>query len=100
MEDYFIFDEKELARIGIVCAHCDTEIIFDLDKDQAINQTTNCPRCNKELFRLALTETPQQYAWISLYKRARDAQKQNITVRLYFRKSGLAVGIFNAKEPR
>ena len=98
MEDYLVFDEKELARIGITCVNCNTEVIFDLDEDQGLKQTTNCPRCDKELFRLAVSESPQQYEWISLYKRARDAKKPNIAVHLYFRKSGLAS--FAAKEQR
>ena len=86
MEDYFIFDEKELVRIGVVCPGCGTETIFDLTRDQtATNQTKVCSGCNADLLTSFRTEAPSFYNWITYYKRARDVAK-DVALRLYFKK--------------
>lgn len=89
MEDYFIFGEKELARMGVVCSACGTEVIFDLTKDQTANQSRQCPGCDAVLLASYRTEARQDYNWITYYKKARDTQKKEAVLRFYFDKQGI-----------
>lgn len=86
MQDYFIFDETELVRIGIVCPHCNTESIFDLAKDHTANVSRDCPGCgNPKFVESFTTESRQNYSWITWYKKVRELKK-NVAVRFYFKK--------------
>ena len=76
MENYLIFDEQELVRIGAVCPDCGTEAIFDLTKDQAAHRPRVCPGCDAELVEQFQTEAKQTYNWITYYKRGRDTKKR------------------------
>jgi hypothetical protein len=70
MERPVIFEEKELAKIGIVCPVCATESIFDLSKDHTANTGRACPGCGKENFLPSFTtEARQTYNWVTYYKR-------------------------------
>ena len=87
MHDYYIFDENELERVGVVCPHCGTESIFDLTKDQTANQGRDCPGCgNRDFLESFVTEAKQVYNWITYYKRGRDIKKK-IEIRFYFKHS-------------
>ena len=86
MQDYYIFDEPELERIGFVCLGCNTESVFDLSKDQTANVARECPGCgNIKFVESFITEMKQQYNWITWYKKVRDLKK-NVGIRLYFKK--------------
>lgn len=87
VQDYAIFEESELERIGVVCPVCGTEAIFDLGKDQTANQTKPCPGCGGDLVTSFTTEARQSYNWVTYYKRGRDVKKA-VTLRFYFRRSG------------
>ena len=86
MQDYYIFDETELERIGIVCPDCNTESIFDLSKDQTANQSRSCPGCGSEKFLPSFTtEAKQNYNWVTYYKRGREIKK-GAGLRFYFKR--------------
>lgn len=86
MENYFIFDERELERVGLVCPACNTEAVFDLGKDHTAIVARECPGCGSHTFVEAFTtEAKQNYNWVTWYKKAREVKK-NVGIRLYFRK--------------
>ena len=87
MQDYFIFDEGELEKIGLVCPHCNTESLFDLSKDQTANAARSCPGCGSNDFLESFaTEVKHNYNWITWYKKVRSVKKK-VGVRLYFKRS-------------
>lgn len=86
VQDYFIFDESDLVRIGVVCPDCNTESVFDLSKDQGANVARGCPGCGKTSFvEKFTTKYSRDYNWVTWYKSALDAKK-SVGVRLYFKK--------------
>lgn len=85
MENYFIFDEQELIRIGAVCPDCGTEVVFDLTKDQTAYRPRICPGCEVELIAQFQTEARQNYNLITYYKRGRDMAKRPRLL-FYFKK--------------
>lgn len=87
MDDYFIFNETELERVGVLCPKCETEAVFDLRKDQTANETRECPGCGSTDFLVGFTtDARQNYNWITYYKRVRELKKA-VGIRLYFRKT-------------
>lgn len=85
MENYFIFDESELVRIGVVCPDCNTESVFDLGKDQTANKAHDCPGCDAEILPAFRTEARQDYNWITYYQRGRGSEKK-AKLLFYFKK--------------
>lgn len=87
MQDYHVFNEAELERIGVVCKDCNTEVIFDLTNDQTATGHKACPGCNKEL--LKSWEVPQNkiYNWVTYYKGGRDSvSSKPAEIRFYFKR--------------
>ena len=86
VQDYFIFDEPELERVGVVCPHCSTESVFDLAKEQVSHTGRECPGCgNSDFLGSFITEAKQSYNWVTYYKRVHDIKKK-VGIRLYFKK--------------
>ena len=84
--DWIGYDEAELERIGIICAGCGTEAIFDLKKDHTANASHNCPGCDQELLESFTRESTSHYNWVTYYQMGRNAKK-NPAIRFYFRRS-------------
>lgn len=86
MENYFIFDEKELARIGIVCPDCNTESVFDLSRDQAADRSRKCPGCGGEI--LPVFQSPNEYSYnaVTQYVRSLRSWEKKPKLLLYFKK--------------
>ena len=87
MDDYAVFEEGMLERIGVTCARCGTTVTYDLSEDLAVKKLT-CSYCHRVL--LDVVETidpdrgfPKQYSWLTLYKWLRSQPKEN-TIRFYF----------------
>lgn len=85
MEDYYIFDEFELLKIGVTCRECGTEVLFDMTKEQKALDA-DCPGCHKELLFKFSRRAASEYTAISEYKALRDMPKSN-AMRLYFKKN-------------
>jgi hypothetical protein len=86
MQDHYIFDEADFAKVGIVCPQCGTEAVFDLSKDQAANTSRSCPGCGyADFLELFVNEARRNYNWITWYKRLLELPKKS-SVRLYFKK--------------
>jgi hypothetical protein len=89
-EDYamrdVVFEEGQLDRIGVVCPDCDTESVFDLNRDQVSHDNKACPGCGKYDFLecFIFDANRRQDNWVTKYKRLKDTTK-NVTVRLYFK---------------
>ena len=88
MDDYAVFEEGLLERIGITCARCGTTVTYDLSEELAVTRLT-CSNCQRVLLDVVSTcidsgqGFPQQYSWLTLYKWLRGQAKEN-TIRLYF----------------
>lgn len=88
MDDYAVFEEGMLERIGITCARCGTTVTYDLSEELAVKRLT-CSNCQRVLLDVVDTCSdssrafPQQYSWLTLYKWLRSQAKEN-TIRLYF----------------
>jgi len=88
MDDYVVFEEGMLERIGVTCARCGTTVTYDLSEELAVKKLT-CSYCQRVL--LDVVDTcidsdrgfPQQYSWLTLYKWLRGQAKEN-TIRFYF----------------
>jgi DNA-directed RNA polymerase subunit RPC12/RpoP len=88
MDDYAVFEEVMLERVGVTCARCGTTVTYDLSEDLAVKQLT-CSYCERVL--LDVVDTcidpdrgfPRQYSWLTLYKWLRSQAKEN-TIRFYF----------------
>jgi hypothetical protein len=87
MQDYFIFDEKELVRIGLVCLDCNTESVFDLTRDQSAITNRGCPGCGKELVKCWATPQRQEYNWITWYRKVQMDTSKGVLVRFYFKRN-------------
>jgi hypothetical protein len=88
MDDYAVFEEGLLERIGITCARCGTTVTYDLSEELAVTRLT-CSNCQRVLLDVLDTcvdsgrRLPQQYSWLTLYKWLRAQAKEN-TILLYF----------------
>jgi hypothetical protein len=88
MDDFAVFEEGMLERIGVTCARCGTTVIYDLSEELAVRQLT-CSHCERVLLHVVDTgidcdrRLPQEYSWLSLYKWLRNQAKEN-TIRFYF----------------
>jgi DNA-directed RNA polymerase subunit RPC12/RpoP len=88
MDDYAVFEEGMLERIGITCARCGTTVSYALSEELAV-KTLRCSYCQRVLLDVVDTcldsnrRFPQQYSWLTLYKWLRSQAKEN-TIRLYF----------------
>jgi len=88
MDDYTVFEEGMLERIGVTCAGCGTTITYDLSEELAVKKLT-CSYCRRVLLEVVDTSIdidrgfPQQYSWLTLYKWLRSQAKEN-TIRFYF----------------
>ena len=88
MDDYAVFEEGMLERIGVTCARCGTTVTFDLSEELAVKKLT-CSYCQRVL--LDVVDTcidsdrgfPRQYSWLTLYKWLRGQAKGN-TISFYF----------------
>lgn len=85
MENYFIFDEQELVRIGVVCPDCNTESVFDLTKDQTAIRPRTCPGCEAEILSVQVSKDRYEYNAITAYKRLLDSDKKPRLL-FYFKK--------------
>jgi hypothetical protein len=89
MDDFVIFDESCLRKIGVTCPACHTEVVFDVSNEREPH-IVMCPGCHKnELLNLMgiellRAEFPEKFTWVTLHKWIRDHAK-DITLRLYFR---------------
>jgi hypothetical protein len=91
MQDYFIFDESELVRIGVVCLGCNTESVFDLRSKKPVITATDCPGCGKQGFLGSYTiHAKQSFNWVTLYRQALKSHKGSVGIKLYFEKQGTA----------
>jgi hypothetical protein len=88
MEDYAVFEEGMLERIGVTCARCGTTVTYDLSEELAVKKLT-CSYCQRVLLDVVDAcidtdrELPQQYSWLTLYKWLRGQAKEN-TICFYF----------------
>lgn len=88
MDDYAVFEEGMLERIGVTCARCGTTVTYDLSEELAVKKLT-CSYCERVL--LDIVDTcidsragfPRQYSWLTLYKWLRGQAKEN-TISFYF----------------
>ena len=89
MQNYDIFDEKALARIGVVCPRCKTEAVFDLSREQNAQEPRKCSGCGKDLLDVFARGTTS-YTLVTWYKTMRDMEKkingEAVEVKFYFRK--------------
>jgi hypothetical protein len=86
MQNYFIFDEPDLEKIGLICPNCNTESVFDLSKDQTANVPRDCPGCgNAKFVESFMTEVKASYNWITWYKKVREIKK-SVGIRFYFKR--------------
>lgn len=88
MDQYAIFEEGMLERIGVTCAECGTTATYDLSEELAVKKIT-CSHCERVLLDLVDTSIdpgrgfPRQYSWLTLYKWLRGQAKEN-KILLYF----------------
>jgi peptide subunit release factor 1 (eRF1) len=85
MENYFIFDERELVRVGVVCPNCNTETIFDLSKDQTANRPKRCSGCEGDLLPVCRSENEYTYDAVTEYARLLKWNNKP-KILLYFKK--------------
>ncbi len=82
MDDYAVFEEAMLERIGVTCARCGTTVAYDLSEELALKKLT-CSHCQRVLLDVVDTCVdsdpgfPQQYSWLTLYKWLRGQAKEN-----------------------
>lgn len=86
MEDYYIFEEKELVRVGVVCPDCQTETIFNLTGENVATavKPRMCTGCDKELLPVIPASTVS-YNAVTAYKRLLDWDKK-LKLRFYFKR--------------
>ena len=88
MNDYAVFEEGMLEKIGVTCARCGTTVTYDLSEELAAKRIT-CSYCQRVLLDVADTcinpdrGFPRQYSWLTLYKWLRSQAKEN-TICFYF----------------
>src|ERR1043165_8320751 len=88
MDDFNVFEEGMLERIGVTCARCGSTATYDLSEELPVREL-KCSYCQRIL--LDVVETcidsergfPQQYSWLTLYKWLRSQAKEN-TICFYF----------------
>jgi len=85
MQTYKGFERKGLARIGVVCRTCGTEVIFDLDREPTNYAATTCPNCNGDGFlpTSAGFGGGNRYNIVTAHKLLRDWQL-NSEIRFYY----------------
>jgi len=88
MDDFTVFEEGMLERIGVTCARCGTTVTYDLSEELTVKKL-KCSHCQRILLDVVDTGIdsdrgfPQQYSWLTLYKWLRSQAKEN-TICFYF----------------
>jgi DNA-directed RNA polymerase subunit RPC12/RpoP len=79
------FETTELARVGVVCKECSTEVVFDLKKSRAAEPEQACPGCgDKDFLRPFNPFGTKPFFVVSVFEKlaALDAKSR---IRLYFK---------------
>ena len=85
MQSYAGFESKELARIGVVCKECDTEVIFDLRKSRAAETEQACPGCgDKDFIRAFNPFGTKPFFIVSVFEKLAALESKS-QIRLYFK---------------
>lgn len=93
MQNYFIFEDSELKRIGLVCPDCNTEATFDVAKDQAAIVSRSCPGCGRsDLARTFSIPQRSEYNWVTWFLAAMNRDDGAVGIRLYFERSNATEG--------
>jgi hypothetical protein len=85
MDSPLVFEEKELARIGVVCEKCNAEAIFDLSQAQSPAASPSCPNCSDGKFLESFKPASgRSYNPVTFYQSAAIISKQS-SIRFYFK---------------